>query len=231
MNRKTLAASAAAMALLVLTGCAGKTPGTPRDDAAPDPGIAAGGEASEGRTVSPLPSGIDMAQLEDCTLAVSFEDGDAFVDDTGVMQLRMTVYDYDTYDMVDIGMLQAGDRIVISQEEVAVTALERSEDGTVILNGGLEQGGYELISGDGGVFYADGFNDAKQYYPLGEAIVPVSADFEFEDSSDSEAGPRTYYPGDFLTEYAGIAYHFVPTNTTVTIQGGYVVHMQRVYTP
>ena len=61
--------------------------------------------------------------------------------------------------------------------------------------------------------------------------LSVSPDFEFVDSSDLEKGPRTYYPGDFLTDNAGIEYHFIPNNTTITIQNGYVVGMQRIFNP
>lgn len=194
-------------------------------------GAASGTASSEGKTVSPLPSGIDMNHLDDCTVAVSFDKGDAFVDDTGAMQLRVKVYTYDLYDMVDIHTLQAGDQITICQQNVKVTVLERKEDGTVLINGGMENGGYDLVSSETSGFYIGGLNDAKEYYELGEATLPVSADFEFEDSSDLEKGACTYYPGDFLTDDAGITYHFVPENTTITIQGGSVIRMERVYMP
>ena len=49
-------------------------------------------EEAAGATISPLPTTIDMNALDNCTLAVSFEEGDAYVDDTGAMQLDVTVY-------------------------------------------------------------------------------------------------------------------------------------------
>lgn len=231
MKRRIFAACALAMALLILTGCSNSTPDSSQDGTVPDPGAVSDGTSSEVKMVSPLPSGIDPEHLDDCTVAVSFEKGDAYVDDTGVMQLKVKVYTYDLYDMVDISSLQVGDQITICQQDVKVTSLERDEHGAVIINGGMENGGYELISNDETAFYANGFDDLKQYYELGKATIPVSADFEFEDSSDLEKGSCTYYPGDFLTDEAGIEYNFVPNNTTITIQGGYVVHMQRVYNP
>ena len=63
-------------------------------------------EASDGAKISPLPTTIDMNALDNCTLAVSFEEGDAYVDVTGAMQLDVTVYTYDLYDMVDIANLK-----------------------------------------------------------------------------------------------------------------------------
>ena len=187
--------------------------------------------SSEAKIVKPLPSGIDLNHLDDCTVAVSFDEGDAFVDDTGVMQLRVSVYVYDTYDIADIHMLQVGDQISICQKNVKVTSLDRTESGGVIINGGPEEGGYQLFSADGTGFYAAGENDTKEYYALGEATIPVSEDFEFEDSSSPDQGTRTYYPGDFLTDEAGINYFFIPNNTTIRIQDGSVIRMDRVYIP
>ena len=221
-----------AMALLVLTGCSNSTPDQPQDTSAPDAGSVSGDVIPEGKTVSPLPSGIDPAHLDDCTVAVSFEQGDAYVDDTGVMQLKVKVYTYDLYDMADVSALQVGDRITFCQEDVEITSLERDGSNTVIINGGLENGGIELVANDGTAFYANGFDDLKQYCALGEATLPVSADeFQFVDASDLESDPVTYYPGDLLMDDSEFDYNFTPNNTTITVQGGYVVHMERVYNP
>ena len=231
MKSKFFVACTLAMALLALTGCSNSKPEDSQTSTKSDSDILNDGSSSDEVTVSPLPTSIDLDHLDDCTVAVSFNEGDAFVDDTGTMQLRVKVYTYDLYDMVDISALKVGDQITICQQEVEVTSLEHNENGAVIINGGLEYGGYELVSNDETVFYANGFDDLKQYYELGEVTIPVSADFEFEDSSDLERGPCTYYPGDFLTENTEIEYHFIPNNTTITIQDGYVVGMQRIYNP
>lgn len=186
---------------------------------------------SDGNSIRPISSTVDLNCPGDCTLAVSFQKGDAFVDDTGTMQLKVRVYAYDLFDMVDISLLKTGDQITICRQDVKVTSLERSETGTVVINGGPDNGGYELMSDDTTVFYAVGANDTKLYYELGEALLPVSSDFIFEDSSDLEKGTRIYYPGDFLTEHGGIEYNFVPFNTTIRLKDRYVIRMQRVYTP
>ena len=182
------------------------------------------------QTISPLPVTIDMNQLDNCTVAVSFEEGDAYVDDTGIMRLDATVYTYDLYDMVDISLLEEGDTIVIRNQEVQVTSLERNDLGLVSINGGEENGGYDLFTDDSGVYYETLFNDAKAYYPLGEATIRVSVDFKFYDNSDLEAGEKMYYPGDFLID-AGIRYDFRADNTTIVIEDGQIIAMNRVYTP
>lgn len=185
----------------------------------------------EGKTISPLPVTIDMNQLDNCTVAVSFEEGDAYVDDTGIMRLDATVYTYDLYDMVDISLLEEGDIIVIRNQEVEVTTLERTEHGLVIINGGEENGGYDLYTDDSGVYYEMGFSDVKAYYPLGETTIRVSVDFKFYDNSDLEAGEKMFYPGDFLIDDAGIRYDFTANNTTIVIEDGQIIQMNRIYTP
>ena len=74
--------------------------------------------------ILPLPVTIDINNLDNCTVAVSLEQGDAYVDDTGAMQMDVTVYTYDLYDMVDISSLKEGDVIVIREQEVKITSIE-----------------------------------------------------------------------------------------------------------
>ena len=193
--------------------------------------VAEEAEATEGTKIVPLPTTIDMNALDNCTLAVSFEEGDAYVDDTGAMQLDVTVYTYDLYDMVDISNLKEGDIIVVQGNEVVVETLETLQSGLVFINGGMENGGYDLWHGDSGVYFEHGYNDVKSYYALGEATIRVSADFEFVDSSDLDKGEVTYYPGDFLTSDAGILYSFTPNNTSIVVEDGQIIQMTRIFTP
>ena len=180
--------------------------------------------------ISPLPTYIDMSALDNCTLAVSFEEGDAYVDDTGAMQLDVTVYTYDLYDMVDIASLKNGDVIIIGENEVIVDSLER-KDRDIFINGGLEYNGYEFRTDDETVWYECGYNDAKSYYEIGKVTLRVSADMNFYDNSDLDKGEIIYYPGDFLTNDAGIVYHFVPNNTNIVIENGMIIEISRSYMP
>jgi len=181
--------------------------------------------------IMPLASTLDINNLTDCTVAVSLNKGDVYVDDTGIMQMKVTVYDYDLYDMVDISQLKEGDTIVIGKKDVMISSLERNSAGTVIINGGLEQGGHELVTDENGVFYEIGYSDVKSYFPLGESTIRVSTDFEYSDNSILDAEERIYYPGDFLTEDSGIDYNFTSHNTNIVIQAGQVIAMNRIYVP
>ena len=171
-----------------------------------------------------------MNQLTDAILSISLEEGDAYVDDTGKMQMDLTLYSYDQYDMVDISMLKVGDILVTHAGEVEITALDRKENGTILINGGLDENGFDLITNETGVYYECGYSDAKNWHEIGEATIRVSVDFMYYDTSDLDKGEILYYPGDFLIG-AVTDYNFTPHNTTIRVENGQIIEMHRVYTP
>lgn len=181
--------------------------------------------------VEPLPPAVDPDNLDNCTVHVSLGEGDAYVDDTGAMQMKLSVYASDLYDMAQVSQLKEGDVIVIRGMDVAVRTLESLETGGFAVNGGYSSGGFTLFPDDGGTLYEIGPSDARFYQALGQATVRVSPDFIYTDSADPDRGDVTYYPGDFLTAGTGIDYNFVPSSTTVVIENGFAVSMHRVYTP
>lgn len=183
------------------------------------------------KVVSPLPASIDMDALDNCTVAVSLEEGGAYVDDEGKMVMDVTVYAYDLYDMVDIASLAENDVIVRLGEEVKVASIERLDTGLININGGEENGGFSLISNDSTVYYEVGMSDIKAYYELGKATLPVFDEFTYTDESNLGAEPAEYFAGDFLAEGVITEYNFNPNNTSIVIQDGYIVAMKKVYTP
>lgn len=182
-------------------------------------------------TAAPLPTTVDVNNLDNCTVSVSLEKGGIYKDDSGEAQMKVTVYTYDLYDMVDISKLRGGDTIVIRGEDVVIEALERTESGAVLINGGLDLGGYELRTHDNTVYYEIGYSDAKSWYSVGEAGLEVSDDFVFTDASDPDKEPVTYTFEDLAAEDSSVAYYFFPDNTTITIENGVIISMERIYTP
>lgn len=181
------------------------------------------------KTISPLAPTIDVANLDNCTAAVSLEKGDAYVDDTGVARMKVTVYDYDRFDLVDISQLTVGDAIVLRGEEVRIFTLERERSGQIRINGGRDADGYTLVTDDSGVYFERLENDAHAWNPLGAATVRIHENFVCIDNADPDA-PTTWYAGDFLTN-SGISYFFTPENTQLTMENGQAISMTRVYTP
>ena len=190
-----------------------------------------GKEENNAKVINPLPETLDVNALDNCTVAVSLEKGDAYVDDNGKMVMNLTVYSYELYDMVDIASLKENDVIVRRNEEVTITEVEHTASGLVRINGGEENGGFDLVSNDNTVYYETGMNDIKAYYELGKVILPVSVDFRYIDESEPETEAKSYYPGDFLTDDAGIEYNFTPNNTSIVIENGVIIAMNKVYMP
>ena len=63
--------------------------------------------------------------------------------------------------MVGVSILKVGDILVIHSGEVEITALERTENGTVLINGGLDENNFDLAAHETGVFYKGGYSNAK----------------------------------------------------------------------
>lgn len=223
---------------LLLTGCAASQKGNgeneiPSDIAASKAMVSSDTDSTEQpeetHTITPLPD-TTMENLTDAILSVSLDEGNAYVDDNGRMQMDLKIYTYDTYDMVDIANLKVGDTVVRHYGEVKVVSKEQSETGTISINGGLENGGFDLVTDDCGIFYETGFNDVKNWYEIGEATIRVSADFKGIDNADLEQGEVIIYPGDFLIG-AVTNYDFTPYNTTIRVEDGQIVEMNRVFIP
>ena len=160
-------------------------------------------QSEETHTITPLPD-TTMENLSDAILSISLEEGDVYVDDSGIMQMNLKIYTYDKYDMVDIASLKVGDTVVRHSGEVKVISKEQNEAGTIYINGG-----FDLVTDDCGIFYETGFNDVKDWYEIGEATIRVSADFKGIDNADLEQDEVIIYPGDFLIG-AGRKFDFNP---------------------
>ena len=223
---------------LLLTGCAASQKGNgeneiPSDIAASKAMVSSDTDSTEQpeetHTITPLPD-TTMENLTDAILSVSLDEGNAYVDDNGRMQMDLKIYTYDKYDMVDIANLKVGDTVVRHSGEVKVISKEQNESGTIYINGGLENGGFDLVTDDCGIFYETGFNDVKNWYEIGEATIRVSVDFEGIDCADPELGEVVIYPGDFLIGEVS-NYDFTPHNTTIRVEDGQIVELNRRYVP
>ena len=185
-------------------------------------------EVQTAAVIAPLPVTVD---LEDCTVAVSLEEGDFYTDEAGTVRMDVTVFVYDLYDLVDISLMKEGDTILRGQEKVLISSIERTENGSVLINGGPDLGGFCLCTADNTVYYELGYSDTKSYYPLGKVSLPVSPDFICNDPSDLDKGAVSYRAEDFLAGTGTIDYLFNAHNTTIQIEAGLVTAMTRVYTP
>ena len=181
--------------------------------------------------VAPLPSGISVDSLTDCTVAASFNTSD-FNWHGG--NLSMAVYCDYRYDAVDVAHLQVGDTIVYENgKPLRVDSIERRES-FVIINGGIEMGGAELTASEGGSYRATTFDDHSVYRELGKCVMPLSDDFIIIDCGDSPTDPNdTIRSGQkqYMDRLKDYKCEFSPLNTRVRIEQGKVKEICRHWIP
>jgi len=189
--------------------------------------------SAEAKTVEPLPTVIDLNNLGDCTVGVSFEKKD-LTEENGAFQLHVMVQDYEKFDMVDISTLQVGDTLVIDGGQTKVESLEQTDTGAVKINGDIDEGGIYLWTDEDGVYYEVGFDDYKSYYEIGDITLPLSENFVFTDNSDLDNPGQTYTAEEFknyLDADKDEIISFYPNNCKITVTGGEITAMNKEYTP
>ena len=113
-----------ALSVLALSACAAKQANsdTQKDSNTAETEQKPGSEqteqpAQEAKRVEPLPETLDVNALTDATVAASFGAEDISEKDDK-MELTLTVYDYDVYDMVYISQLSFCDTIVLDGKDM-----------------------------------------------------------------------------------------------------------------
>ena len=180
--------------------------------------------------IRPLPD-TTMNSLDNSVLNISFMQNDFYQDESGEMKLRMQIYSYEKFDLVDISDLKEGDTIILSGEEILVKFVERNDYGTVLINGGLDEGGFDLATDDSGIYFVHGYSDVKAWMPVADAEFVVSETFVFHDSANLELDTVVYDAEDLVNGVPESIFGYQPQNTTVRIENGQVVEMNRIYTP
>lgn len=217
------------MLCAILAGCtsSGSKPEQPAEPTAVETKAE---ETVAAAVIRPLPD-TTMEALENSVLNISFTQNDLYQDESGKTILRMQIYTYEKFDMVDISRLKAGDIFLLSGEEIPVESVERNAHGTVLVNGGLDEGGFDLATDDSGIYYVHGYSDMKSWIPVGIAEFVISETFVFHDSANLELDTVVYDAKDLVNGVPESIFGYQPQNTTVRIENGQVVEMNRIYTP
>ncbi len=214
--KKIISVSLALALCLMLFSACGKNTDTP---------------SAEKPLISPRPNTIDLENITDGTIHISLEKKAVSVDDSGYKQMTMTVYASDLYNVEDISKMKVGDTIVRLGKKVEVKELERLDSGLIHINGGEENGGFDLFTNASNVYFEIGMNDARAYYELGTATLPFDEYFTYQDASDPAGEIKIYNAEDLLKDDAVFKSDFNPNNTTAIIQNGKIVEMTKSYTP
>ena len=187
----------------------------------------------EAKLILPQGGDINVAALADGIYPVAFNRGDMLSGASGIFLNAVHVYTMDVYDIVDIGTLNEGDAIVAGGATYTVNTLER-KDGIVLINGGMDEtDGLELIAVDESNCYrVNSYNDLATYTDRGVTTLVLDPSVVYTDSSEIGAEPVTAGYDGVVDAIKGAAIDsFDPFNTTVRIESGKVVEINRVYVP
>lgn len=211
---------------LMLSGCGVKNE-SPAATAGPDPT-----ELTEAlpQQVVPLPRNVELSEDASGSFPVSLGEGAVYVNKANMPEMKATVYDYELYDKVAMEELKVGDSILRLGQNVPVSSIESDGNGDIVINGGLDMGGHVFRAGADGDYYEISYNDAKSYTPVAEVVLPVADEFFFVDKSDFDGEPQTYYLDTFFVDGL-FGWYFFPSNTTIELENGVVVSMERIYIP
>ncbi len=168
-------------------------------------------------------------EFGNATFAASFTEEDLVKQDDGTLALTVMIYRYELFSGDDITALKKGDVIWCLGQEVVVDTIETTDSGTVVINGGIENGGRYFKTDDGAVYFESGMNDVKSYYEIGENTYTLAENFVLTDSSDLD-NPVTYTAEEFLTLEHGPA-GFINSNTIVKTENDVITAIERVYIP
>lgn len=180
--------------------------------------------------VAPNPVEIDIEAVEDGIYPAAFSAEDLTVAEDVVTLGNVHLFAKDTYDIVDIAQLEVGDSIWIDGEDVAIKSIERGE--FVLINGGIENGGWNLLARDEDNCYVVwDLDDATTYTELGAVDLEVGENVVYTDTADLE---NTVEAGiedlaDLIA--AGEEWGYHQYNTTIRIEEGKIVEINRHYIP
>lgn len=182
---------------------------------------------AEAKTVSPLPSGIEGES--DITVPVTFN-AETLAEADGVYTIEAELFSVELFDAVDITTLAAGDTLVIGGEEIVVETTEE-KNGFLVINGGIEEGGVELISNEGGTFRASGLDDYPTYASEGVRTLTFAEGLVFTDTSDLENPDGVIADGAALAEAIQNGVLFTHLNTTARIVDDEIQEVSLIYIP
>lgn len=241
MKLKYYALLAAAALCVGLTACGGSASSSGASSAAASSQAASSqassaASAEQTEAVQPLESFTVADPMEDGDYAAGFS-ADSAEEHEGGYQLTAELYAHDQYDMADVSGLAEGSVIRThtgsdETQDVTVEKLETGEDGTVTINGGVEEGGMYLTPEDT-VYRTLTMDDYPVYYSAGKVTVSLAADVIMNDSSADPQAETVTTEGDAAVAEAIAADEtgFTCYNTSITITGGEVTQINRVWVP
>ena len=177
------------------------------------------------KTVEPMAETVD---LNDGTYPVAFDRAEL---SDGTLS-GVHVFTEDCYDIVDMATLAVGDSIVIDGQAIQITALGGEDH--IEINGGALNGGYDIWPFEEDNCYRVVLDDDfPTYTDHGEATLPLDANVTFTDGWNIDAEPLTVTGAAEVEKAIRESENdaFNAYNTTLRIEGGSIVEINRRYVP
>lgn len=181
--------------------------------------------------VRPVPLRIDVNNFDDGIYPVAFDRNEVEKGEEGC-SITFEIFNMDLYDAVELHSMEVGGYIEIGGEIVKIESL--SKDGNVIINGGLDNGGAELIPVGGGVYRYQGWDDIATYTSFGKVKLFVPDTIDFIDRGNVEKSMKgVTVPGKKTFDYLRTTKYdsFNQYSTRIRIDNGAVVEFFREYRP
>lgn len=177
--------------------------------------------------IEPLGLDYDNTSPQDSSLHASFTVKDFDLENN---TLSFIAYTEEIFDAAEIRLMQIGDTLHISGRDIVVESIQ-DKDGMLIINGGYEDGGTELVGDSSGETYRAKLTEAgPAYLELGRSTLPISEDVTISDGYKDAASPKTATfeeLEDYVGSLNGASDSFNYLTTTVRIEKGKVVDITR----
>ena len=162
--------------------------------------------------------------------------GDILSGASGIYMNATHIYTQDRYAAAEVEALKAGDTIIVEGEEVPVLSVTEAdvESGSLIsVNDGQDAREFYLSTiGDSSDYAVHGLDDMTTYTEQGATTLVIDPAATFTDAWDIESEPVTVgYDGIVEAMQTSENDAFIPENTTVRVEGGKVVEINRAYIP
>ncbi len=184
------------------------------------------------KTIAPMTTAIDLNNLPDGIYPVSFDRGDMLKGASGIYMNAVHVFTQDWYDIVDVNTLKVGDTIIVEGEAVPVLSLDRTEYGLNVNEDQDAQAFYLASEEDTNGYCIRGLDDLTTYTEQGVTTLVLDPAATFTDAWDIGKDPVTV-SADGIVEAMQSSENadFGLYNTTVRVEGGKVVEINRAYMP
>ena len=148
-------------------------------------------------------------------------------------QLPLTVYSEDFYDTVALHQMAVGDTLLFGGDTIVVRTIEG--DSYLTINGGIEEGGADLMACDeGGTYRGVLMDDHSTYTELGSVQLPLSENFTFIDCRINPTDPSDTIRTDqklYLENLKDYKTEFYSIDTRVQVEDGVITNITRHWIP